>query len=155
MTVRTAGFLVFTCLTLAAPAIAQTRTDCGKVPQFESKSEEQEKVIRELNAKAQFLSKLVASLGGGGAFDTERKTIYKNSPNSEAARRDAYLMYMVCMIIMDDPKLTGADKLRALTEFLNPPEGTSSFKTQIDQLSVLADEANAIQNIYWQRIMLT
>jgi len=51
-------------LTLAARAVAQTKTDCGKVPQFKSKLEEQEKVTRELNVQAQILSRLAASVGG-------------------------------------------------------------------------------------------
>jgi hypothetical protein len=134
----------------AQPGFAQHQ-DCGKPPEYESKSEDQQKTIADLQAKAQLLAKLVGSADLGGQFNTERKTIFRNSPAAEAARRDAYLMYMVCVLVMDDRSLPTVEELKALSEFKNPIETTPSFGVQIDQLSILVDEAEAIQQTFLDR----
>lgn len=106
-------------VSLLTPAIAD-HAICGKAPEFESKSEETKKTVGDLQGKAEGLAKLVGSAELGGKISAERQTIYKNNQAAEAARNDAYLAYMFCVIIMDDNKLDGPARLKALQEFRKP-----------------------------------
>jgi hypothetical protein len=131
------------------PALAQN-LKCGMPPEYESKSEDQQKTIADLQGQAQALAKL-AGAGLSGQFTTERKTIFKNSPTADAARKDAYLMYMVCVLVMEDRTLPIVEKFKALLEFNKPIEAPPSFGVQIDQLSILVDEAEAIQQTFLEK----
>jgi hypothetical protein len=106
-------------LSLLTPAIADHAV-CGKTPEFESKSEETKKTVGDLQGKAEGLAKLVGSAELGGKISAERQTIYKNNQAAEAARNDAYLAYVFCVIIMDDNKLDSPARLKALQEFRKP-----------------------------------
>lgn len=106
-------------LSLLNPAIADHAV-CGKAPEFESKSEETKKTVGDLQGKAEGLAKLIGSAELGGKISAERQTIYKNNQAAEAARNDAYLAYVFCVIIMDDNKLDSPARLKALQEFRKP-----------------------------------
>jgi hypothetical protein len=107
---------------------------------FESKSEESRKTIGDLDAKAQGLAKIMGSAELGGKIQNERQTIYKNSSAAEAARYDAYLAYMFCTFIMQDNKLDGQAKLKALQEFRKP---VSDLNLRTPVLAALAENVNA------------
>jgi hypothetical protein len=117
------------------PAYAQTEA-CGAAPSFAVAKEEAEAVKGDLNGKAQALSKYLGTAELGGRIEKERKTIYQTSEGSEAVRKDAYLAYLFCMIVMGDKNASMADKLDALTKFRTPapavPGKSSKRGDQID-----------------------
>ena len=93
---------------------------CGVPPEFQSKSEDSERIAGDLKGKAEALSRLVGTAELGGQVTVERRNIYKSSDTGEAARKDAYLQFIFCVIIMDDRRLPTSEKLKALDEFRKP-----------------------------------
>jgi hypothetical protein len=91
------GCCLFPFFSFAAYSQAEV---CGASPPFAVAKEEAEAVKGDLNGKAQALSKYLGTAELGGRIEKERKTIYQTSEGSEATRKDAYLAYLFCMIVM-------------------------------------------------------
>ncbi len=115
---RSSVVALFT-LVMCMPSLAQHPV-CGTAPEWDIKSENQEKLKGDLQGKAQALSKYIGSADLSGQIQTERQTIYKTTDQSEARRQDAYLAFMFCVLIMDDKTLSTGDKLKAISEFKQP-----------------------------------
>ena len=99
---------------------------CGTPPSFDVTRESNDTTKGDLTGKAQALSKLIGNAELGAKIKSERKTIYQTSDNSEAIRKDAYLAYIFCTLIMQDKNASLSDKLEALQRFKEPPPGKGS-----------------------------
>jgi hypothetical protein len=125
------------------PAYSQSEK-CGQPPSFAVTKEADESVKGDLSGKAQALSKYLGTAELGGRIESERKTIYQTSEASEATRKDAYLAYVFCMIVMEDKNLKPGDKLDALQKFRSPPPAvpakSSKKADQIDFVDKLSTD---------------
>lgn len=125
------------CVGLLTPFSAYAQQEiCGSPPSFDVKKEEADAIKGDLNGKAQALSKLVGNAELAGRIEKERKTIYQTSEGSEGNRKDAYLAYVFCVIIMQDKNASMVDKLNALQNFRQPPPAPHSEVTPKDTWSV-------------------
>jgi hypothetical protein len=104
---------------MSTTSLAQHQV-CGSAPEWDVKSENQEKIKGDLQGKAQALSKYIGSADLTGQIQTERQTIYRTTDQSEARRQDAYLAFMFCVLIMDDKTLSTPEKIKAINEFKRP-----------------------------------
>lgn len=112
---------VFVCLCTLMPNSARAQQEiCGTPPSFDVRKEEADAIKGDLNGKAQALSKFLGNAELTGRIESERKTLYQTSEGSDANRKDAYLAYLFCMIIMQDKSANMNDKLKALQTFRQP-----------------------------------
>jgi hypothetical protein len=99
---------------------AHSQDVCGSPPSFDVKKEEADAIKGDLTGKAEGLAKFLGEAELGGKIEKERKSIYQTSPESEANRKDEYLAYVFCTIIMQDKTANMREKLDALQTFRKP-----------------------------------
>jgi hypothetical protein len=134
---------------------------CGKPPEFENRLENSEKMKGDLSGRAQTLFRLLGSADLSGKIEAERRELYKSSSGAEAARADAYLAYLFCMLIIDDRTLSANEKVKAIQEFRKPvvsvipppivdltPDVTTAAVTKII-LSSFGQFAYSVTNAGW------
>ena len=107
------------------------QSDCGSPPSFDVKKEDAEAIKGELSGKAQGLAKFLGDAELAGRIERERKSIYQTFEGSEANRKEEYLYYMFCMIIMQDKNATTSEKLDALEKFRKPLSDGSGGKPSL------------------------
>jgi hypothetical protein len=119
MSLRHLCLIVVVWCFFASPSSAQHPV-CGVAPAFRGEKEETEKTKVRLEGKAQALAKLVGQASLAGEIDKERKTIYQAADKIEAARHDAFIQYMFCVVLMDDKTKDFDEKIRAIQLFKKP-----------------------------------
>jgi hypothetical protein len=91
----------------------------------------------DVNGKAGLLSKYIGDVSLSGKIDSTRQDIYEKYKDSSAAHADAYLQYQICILIMDDSKMSTDEKIQTLinarNKFGKPPP------SKLDDLRELAD----------------
>ncbi len=88
---------------------AQQQPSCGDPPRVDDQS-----LKGDLEGKAKFLSSLVGDASLKGQMETARTDVFSKYPNADRTRSDAYLEYMLCSLVLSDPKLSAAEKFRAI-----------------------------------------
>lgn len=97
-------------------ASAASASQCGDPPIVSDGS-----VKADVSGKASALTKYVGSAEFSGQVDSARQDIFQKYPDASAARADHYLHYQVCILLMDDQKMSTQQKLDALRSFEKPP----------------------------------
>jgi hypothetical protein len=77
---------------------------------------EQERLKGTMDGRAELLSKKVASGNLSGAIDKESQAIYQDSQSTIAGYEVAMLLHSTCMLISQDPTLSGLQKAQAIAE---------------------------------------
>lgn len=146
-------------LTTSFEAVAQHPV-CGKAPEFDSRLENSERIKGDLAGRAQALARFVGTAEVSGRIEVERREIYKSSVGTEAARADAYLAYVFCVLIMDDRSIPTTEKLKAIQEFRRPlaaaapptidltPDRSTAAETKVI-LSSFGQFAYSVSNLGW------
>jgi hypothetical protein len=92
---------------------------CGEPPVVSDKS-----LKAQLDGQAKLLSGKIGDVGLKGDLESARADVLAKYPNADKVRNDTYMLYQVCMSIMGDTKLTGAEKVQLLLQVqkaMNPP----------------------------------
>jgi hypothetical protein len=113
--------ITFIILGSCGGAVAQqANTACGPPPPPDVTKEISDVKKADLQGKAQALSKYLGSGELAGKIDSERKTIYQTTDESEAIREDRYLAYMACIVIMGDKTASFKEKMDAIQTLRKP-----------------------------------
>lgn len=97
---------------LAAPPI------CGDPPVVAN-----ERVKGEVEAQANAIGKLLGALGFGAAYEESREDIFSKYGESNAARADQYLYFLVCNIVTQNTGLTYEQKLDTIFKMRSAMSG--------------------------------
>jgi len=104
------ALLILLLSTNASPGIAATgHAICGNPPPVANES-----LKAEIAGKAKLLSRYI---GGGeisGRIEEAQTEIFSKYPDAERSRSNAYLDYMLCILLMDDKRMTTPEKLDEL-----------------------------------------
>ncbi len=79
--------------------------DCGDVPPVAD-----EDLKGEIEGKAQFLSRFLGDSELSGNLETARSDIFSKYPNADAARTNAYFLYVMCESIFSDYSMSEEEK---------------------------------------------
>jgi hypothetical protein len=121
--ILTSSALVITIVLWVCGAAVAQQADtalCGSPPPPEVQKEISDAKKADLEGKAQALSRFLGSGELGGKIESERKTIYQTTDQSEAIREDRYLAYMACVVIMNDKTATFKEKIEAIQALRKP-----------------------------------
>jgi hypothetical protein len=106
-------------LIVPVQGFAQEASVCGGPPPVANES-----LKGEILGKAQFLSKYLGDAQLGGKIETSRTEIFSKYPDAEKSRANAYYEYQVCVLLMNDRRMTTKEKLDELRKirqlFQNP-----------------------------------
>jgi hypothetical protein len=69
-----------------------------------------------LDTKAQFLSRFLGDASLKGHIETEKNDVLSRYPEANSLRLNQYFLYVVCVTIMADKKMSTSDKLSELTK---------------------------------------
>jgi hypothetical protein len=99
-------------------AIGAHAQGCGDPPPVAN-----EQVKADLTGKANLLSKYIGNAELGGKIDASRTEIFSKYPPHE--RSEAYFEYQICILLMQDTKMSTPDKIQTLRDinvrFQQPP----------------------------------
>jgi hypothetical protein len=110
-------------LAVCGAAVAQqadTAALCGPPPSPEVQKEISNTKKADLEGKAQALSKFLGSGEVAGKIESERKSIYQTTNESEAIREEFYLVYMACLAIMGDKTAPLKEKMEFIQALRKP-----------------------------------
>ena len=96
-------------LIVPVQGFAQGASICGDPPPVANES-----LKGEILGKAQFLSKHLGDAQLGGKIETSRTEIFSKYPDAEKSRANAYYEYQVCVLLMNDKRMTTKEKLDEL-----------------------------------------
>ena len=120
-------------------ALAQTEL-CGDPPPVAD-----EALKGEIQGRAGVLTRLLGEVEIGGAIDNSRTEIFSKYPNADE-RSDAYFEYQICVLLMQDDKLTTSQKIDELKkirrEFSN--NSKQGRERSICRVELLKPSKNAI-----------
>lgn len=118
-------WLFFIVSLLFAVSCHAAADSCGQPPMVND-----EKIEGTVEGKAKLLAQWIGDASLSGKIQAERKDIFSKTPESLKHRADAYLQYQVCIILMDDKKLSTNEKIdqliRVRQSFQVPLEGPKS-----------------------------
>lgn len=104
--------LVGLAFTVAQPFAAKAQPGaCGDAPVVDDV-----RFKGELDAKLQFLSRFIGDAGLKGQVDYAREDVLRKYPNADKLRLNQYVLYVLCMAIMADTKMSTPEKLRELRQ---------------------------------------
>jgi hypothetical protein len=78
----------------------------------------------DLEGKAQAIGKLLGSGQLGGRIEMERRMLYQTGDKSEAVRKDWFLTYLTCVMLMNDKTAPLQQKLDAIQALRRPVTGS-------------------------------
>lgn len=104
---------------------------CGPVPSLPNKLKTDEGLKGQLEGRARMLSGFLGKAELGGKVEATRKELYQSSDSFFAARQDAYMAYMFCVLIIGDKTASLEAKLRALQEFRKPVSRNETVKAAL------------------------
>jgi hypothetical protein len=120
----------------AAVAQQADTASCGPPPPPEVQKEISDTKKTDLEGRAQALSKLLGSGELVAKIESERKSIYQTTNESEAILEDRYLVYMACLAIMGDKTATLKEKM----EFIQTLRKPRTQSEQPDKTAYIAGE---------------
>lgn len=82
---------------------------CGDPPAVTN-----ERIKGEVEVKADAISKILGALGFGAAYEKSREDIFSKYGDSNAARADQYLYFLVCNIVLRSTTMTDQEKLEKI-----------------------------------------
>lgn len=92
---------------------------CGEPPS------NMDQVIKgELEGKAKFLTGFIGDAGLKGQIEAARTDVLHKYPNADRVRTDAWLLYMLCMNVLSDPRSTPQEKFKFIVDFRQGAYGT-------------------------------
>jgi hypothetical protein len=77
---------------------------------------ENETIKGNIEGKVALLARSLGSVGLTGEIEVVRREIFSEYPDASAARKDAYLQYMICHTIMGDENITTRERLDLIFE---------------------------------------
>lgn len=119
------------CLTLVAASstVFAQHSICGEPPPVSNTT-----LKGEISGKAQLLSKYIGDAQLGGNIQITRSEIFSKYPEAETSRGNAFFEYQVCVLVMDDKKMTTQEKLNELVKVRR------EFAKKISSLSAVHQE---------------
>jgi hypothetical protein len=108
--IRFLALLALVSLSCPTSGFSQVRL-CGEAPIVEDG-----KLKGELETKAQFLSRFLGDASLKGHIETEKNDVLSRYPNADNLRLNQYFLYVVCIAIMADNKMSTTEKLSELTK---------------------------------------
>jgi hypothetical protein len=132
------GFLLSLAVSFiaSAPALSQ-EANCGAAPALPTSAEDSESLKGSLKGQADLLSKFVGKAELGGEIETAKKKIYQTTNKFFAAQKDAYLAYILCVILMKDTSLSTPAKLDALQKYRDTPSPAGASEPTACKAAVL------------------
>lgn len=135
--------ILFVSLVLAAGTLHASAQGgaCGDAPMVGD-----ERLKGELDSRASILSRFLGDMKFKGQVEIEKNDVLNRYPNADKLRLNQYFLYTVCLIIMNDPRMSAERKLEKLIEaresIFQPSSGRSdwlrpdSFKLTVNGLRI-------------------
>ena len=102
-------FLMVVLLTPYSKWVLAADPTCGDPPAVTN-----ERVKGEVEVKANAITKILGALGFGAAYEKSREDIFNKYDDSNAARADQYLYFVVCNIVLGSTTMTDQEKLEKI-----------------------------------------
>jgi hypothetical protein len=133
--------LIIVFVLIIQPTIAVSQVElCGDPPPVAN-----DELRGEIKGKAEFLSKFLGNAELSGNIQKSRTEIFSKYPEAERTRSNAYFEFQVCVLLMNDTKLTTTQKIEELKkirrEFSEPlgKKSSSSNTQDLERIKLAID----------------